>query len=424
MGSFDISEEDPVSRNTTYLPDTITQSKVVFLTGAGASVPLGLPTTAQFLDEFRNLAVNLRLPEANHQDDFARFIVDRLYTSNPADIEEVLSKLEADAEWVEQAGSDHPFLGTLVGSIWDDFRTLALGANLPTRNDTLQKQLVDHLREGLIRFRKMNKDLTDAIRDEVIDRYGNLEADKAESLYRGLLGIWKDQFVEEFQCGDTLPFFTLNYDVALEIAAERLGIRLIDGFSTRPTGSTWSPDPFMSYGPEHGRLNLVLVKLHGSVKLGRNNEGVLVELPLGLKRDPRPHQHAVLYPTLGRKQLDQEPYRTNYTILRSCLLHATLLVVIGCSLRDRELNDLIRECVIENTSLHVLVVGPDADCHVAAARLSSPLDRIGGAIGRFDFEDEETLTIGRGKMINMLRRWMWAAEHNRGVYRFGSNQRF
>lgn len=223
-----------------------------------------------------------------------------------------------------------------------------------------------------MRFVDMNRTLAEAIYDEVIDRYGRVDADRATALYRGLIGVFRDQFAQELGCGDTLPFFTLNYDVAVEAAAGNLGLRLVDGFADSTTGRTWGPEAYLNNRELPGSLNVVLVKLHGSVRLGRTAEGSLVELPLHLRRDPAPHRHAVLYPALGQKQLRQEPYRTNYTLLRTCLLHAVMLVVIGCSLCDDELNDLIRDCMLENSSFHLLAVGPDADHGDIAQRLSCP----------------------------------------------------
>ncbi len=405
-------------------PETITRSKAVILTGAGASVPLGLPSTAEFLRVFRDQGVRERIPDADSHEDLFGFITDRLHIWDPPDIEHVLARLESNAESADQLASDQFFMRLLVESEWSDLATLALSAKVSTTHEEFRQRLGDSLRSGLLRFVSFNRTLADAIRDEVIDRYGNIDATQAGSLYRGLLGIFRDQFAGEFGCGDTLPFFTLNYDVAVEAAATQLGFRLVDGFADSPTGRTWNPETYLAYQEQTGRLNVVLVKLHGSVKLGRTEDGSLIELPLGLRRNPQPHRHAVLYPALGRKQLRQEPYRTNYTLLRMCLLHATLLIVIGCSLRDDELNDLIRDCMIENTSLHLVVVGPNADHKDIAQRLDCPGDRIGAGVGSFEIESQATIDRGQGRTVNMLRRWMASACSVNGPHLFGTNADF
>ena len=387
-------------------------------------MPLGLPSTAEFLRMFRDEVVRARIPDAARQDDLFAFITDRLHVSNPPDIEHVLARLESNVEWADRLAADPLFMRLLVDAQWGDLSTLALGAKVPTSADDLRRRFGGHLQAGLVRFLALNTTLADAIYDEVIDRYGNVNARQASSLYRGFLGVFRDQFAAEFDCGDTLPFFTLNYDMAVEAAATDLGFRVVDGFADGPMGRTWNADTYVNYQEQAGLLNVLLVKLHGSVNLGRTDNGALVELPPGLQRDPQPHRHAVLYPALGRKQLRQEPYRTNYTLLRACLLHATLLLVVGCSLRDDELNDLIRDCMIENTSLHLLAVGPDADCEDISARIDCPRERIGGAVGRFEIEAQEVIEQGQGRMINMLRRSMASASQGQGPYQFGTEVNF
>jgi hypothetical protein len=139
------------------------------------------------------------------------------------------------------------------------------------------------------------------------------------------------------------------------------------------------------------------VKLHGSVRLGRTGTGELVELPAGTFRDPPPHRHAVLYPSLGPKSLDEEPYRTNYSLLRGALMRAGLFVVIGCTLRDAELNVLIRGCIEENDELYIVLINPEVTSTEIAERLGCDVGRIGVVIGYFEPEDPETLRQGRGR---------------------------
>jgi len=248
-------------------PETITRSKAVILTGAGASVPLGLPSTAEFLRVFRDQGVRERIPDADSHEDLFGFITDRLHIWDPPDIEHVLARLESNAESADQLASDQFFMRLLVESEWSDLATLALSAKVSTTHEEFRQRLGDSLRSGLLRFVSFNRTLADAIRDEVIDRYGNIDATQAGSLYRGLLGIFRDQFAGEFGCGDTLPFFTLNYDVAVEAAATQLGFRLVDGFADSPTGRTWNPETYLAYQEQTGRLNVVLPLPAQSLKL-------------------------------------------------------------------------------------------------------------------------------------------------------------
>ena len=397
------------------LPYALQQAKVVFLTGAGASAPLGLPTTAKFLSDFAAQGVRQRLPNADAP--FYDFIVDRLHVSNGPDIEYVLARLERDASWADAAASDPLFLRSSVSQFQG---TLAAAEGHPLVIDGVMKALGGDLQQALMWFKSANDRLAGVIYDEVIDRYGQVDEKQAVALYRDLLGHFADFFATEFDCGLTIPFFTLNYDIAVEQAAGGLGLEVEDGFVRSTVGRRWSAESYTEYVEKPGCPTVMLIKLHGSVRLARNGVGQLVEVPPGLDRDPSPNRHVVLYPSLTPKPLSEDPFRTNYALLRGCLRHAVLLVVIGCSLRDVELNNLLRDCMEDNDRLHLLAVGPEADYKDIAERIGCSSSRVGGAQGCFAIEDPGIVDAGQGQMINMLRRWM-AATANEGPHQFGSN---
>lgn len=120
-------------------PESLTRAKVVILTGAGASVPLGLPSTAEFLEIFKQQGVRERIPAAATTDDLAGFVTDRLHVSNPADIEHVLARVEGNAAWANRLASDPFFLRVFVESEERDLATLAAGANMPLSIDELRR---------------------------------------------------------------------------------------------------------------------------------------------------------------------------------------------------------------------------------------------------------------------------------------------
>lgn len=377
------------------LPEALTSCPIVLLTGSGVSVPLGLDTTVEFRQ--RVFDTQLRDMDSGADREFFKFMLDCLSGPGATDIEVVLARLEKNAEWCDKLASDPRFVEkVLFGS-----------PNLLTA------------------FAAWNEKLADRIRDQVIYHYGNVDPAKAHALYRGLLEVYEYQM--GFDLPKTLPFFTLNYDTAVEEACTRLGVRLVDGFVDGPfTGRRWSPAAFTGYEVDPARLNCVLVKLHGSVRLGRRPDGELVELPTGLDRDPSPNTHAVLYPSLSPKALGDEPFRTNYRVLRACFGRARLLVVIGCSLRDQELNDVIRQSMDENDDLHLLNVGPEVDVNSLAHRVGFDLTRVGGARGYWEVESEETIRSGQARMFNAIRRWYASALDARGAspHRFGENTEF
>jgi hypothetical protein len=64
--------------------------------------------------------------------------------------------------------------------------------------------------------------LSGAIRDKVIEHYSTVDADQAGELYRPLFREYRSWFRQVPDLGYTLPVFTLNYDIAVELAAHKL----------------------------------------------------------------------------------------------------------------------------------------------------------------------------------------------------------
>jgi SIR2-like domain len=237
----------------------------------------------------------------------------------------------------------------------------------------------------------------DLIYDEVIAQYSAVDVSKAASLYEDLFVRFKAWFSEIAGIGTTIPFFTLNYDVAVETAISKLPVRLVDGL--RPSRGAverrWSPRAFADYKENGNRLAVVLMKLHGSVRWGlRSGAGdgrrVIVELALHVGRDPGIHKHVVLYPTEMAKPIHLEPFRTLYRIFRESLNHASVLFVIGCSLRDQEIRTSISDAMDDNRRLHLVLIGPEADHATTAQSLELDRTRVAATKVRFELSAGST----------------------------------
>lgn len=366
------------------LPNALMETPIVLLTGAGASIPLGLPATAGFLAKLQEKAPSWPGDVMR----FASIVYDRL-SGDRVDIEHVLGTLEQQSQWIESLLSDDMF-----------------------RQSCLSKESIDRMRT----FQNVTDQLCQIIYDDVIDTYGSVDTEKAADLYRGLLG----NFMHFFRpyCGgrETLPFFTLNYDTAVEEATTLLGIRCVDGFVTNPNGSgrRWSASAFTNYEATGQELSVVLLKLHGSVRLVERTVGAqheFYEVPAATARNPRPWRHVVLYPSLTPKPITAEPFRTGYRMLRACLANSMTycLIVIGCSFRDKELNDAIRDALDDNPHLHVLVVDPSLDHETVAQRVQVLPDRVHVIQGPFGPESENDLRSGRGRIMSQLMLWVGSA---------------
>jgi hypothetical protein len=361
---------------------SIINSPVVVLTGAGASVALGKLTTEGFLRHLFDVARHLDTGDGS-----VRILLDAIGEAigQGHDVEDVLATLEQRAAFLRFVHSD-PLLQSELRC--DSSHAAALAARIDTARDF--------------------------IHDQVIDHYGAVDAMVAADLYRVLflhLDPWLQQVLEHPI--RTLPFFTLNYDRAVEAACSTLGVRCVDGITQIPgkTERRWARTVFQEYEASETAVSVVLVKLHGSVRLGRRPmaayglpEDELVELPEAIQRNPRPYEHAVIYPSRLPKDLTSEPFYTHYRIFNACLQHAKLLVVIGCSVRDPDVQIALRTAVEDNPSLRILVLDPAAEHGDIAMRVHISPKVV--AVERRAFEVEPGAERGMSTFMGIVRGYL------------------
>ncbi|HLA80907.1 MAG TPA: hypothetical protein VJP78_04635, partial [Thermoleophilia bacterium] len=189
---------------------------VVFLLGAGASYPYGIPMMRGFYQEFRAHLVR-RHPEA----------------------------LPLVERFEEKVGRDDADLETLLGHLQ---LVLGLPAGLEvlgaeTRELDSQVQLARELQGYLDAF--------------IVDRCQHFERERAFVELQSLFRLCRH---------GPLWIFTTNYDLVIEYVCERAGTRLTDGFDA-PTGS-----PLANWnGVFDGDVRLA--KLHGSVNWFEDDPG-------------------------------------------------------------------------------------------------------------------------------------------------------
>lgn len=355
------------------IPSVLVQAPFILLTGAGVSLPLGCGTTKEFVEHFLGAPAKRLVASKNP------LLVDvlnslaRLVSEERWDIERVLDLLERRATAVEFLSKQEDFLRLIKQR--DGGQLRAYGAAMQT--------------------------VADAIYSEVIHHYSAIDATQAARLYRPLLLEFPAQWFRGTpEIGEikTIPFFTLNYDTAIESAASLIPeLRLIDGFQSIPgaTERRWRREAFETYEEDPNCVNVVLTKMHGSVRWGRRpgqlgtpSDEVIAELTVGVGRDPGDFQHAVLYPTLAPKPIDLEPFRTGYHCFRECLRGTRALLVIGTSLRDPEVAAAIRDGMDDHHDLHVIAVGPSVDHERVASALACDIGRVAALREPFTFPPE------------------------------------
>jgi len=318
------------------LSEHITSAPVVILTGAGASVPLGKPTTAQFVESIDG---DQRREHGRVWSELVRSCSDMWHTDL------------VDVEMILQHVGD---MLDLADRVRRDYNLVAIADNA--------KSICD-------RYRTIESQLCEA----VVERYSDVPPARATALYKPLF-----KGLRAHPRTRTLPIFTLNYDLAVETAATRLSVPLVDGVRRgAPARSRWSAAEFHRYAPRD-ELTVVLFKLHGSTTWAWGKDGSLVELPSGTGKDPGAFRHALLYPYLSPKGLEREPFKTGYAYLAGCLGKAEVLLIVGTSLRDQHLVEVLRSVVAANSGLQLLVVDPRVDAPALAAVLQAAPERITG----------------------------------------------
>lgn len=307
------------------LNETLYKNDVIIFLGVGASAPLGMKTTVQFIDWVKNQPeIDLNL--------LTQVI------SNVKPSEEIDKKVDIEAVL--------DYLDIIIES-----------------SESYKQLFILYKAESAESLGRIVT-LRNRIRDLIVEHYSELDINKA---YRHYAPLFEGS---EIRC---LPIFTTNYDLSIEKAYEhsKAQFHLIDGFKkTRRTIPYWSKVEYNNYKPVKGK-EIILYKLHGSVDWVRAPNGEIQRVGAG-KRNPGNLKTVVVYPTRTKKEIHEEPFRTNYNYLLACLTHAKLCLVIGFSFRDQEITEYFRAATEMNKELKLLIANTNKEVGDYALREFSP----------------------------------------------------
>jgi len=343
--------------------ETICKQPLVLFLGAGASQPLGLKTTPEFWEWFHfNSGFDFNLLSA-----IADCIQPSEELGGKPDIEAILDILEKinEGRQLEEKISKNP-----------SFKYSERPPVVETNTEVSESKITQ-----VFKGPPLWVEISDRIKDLVISHYSQLDGEKAFELYRPLLKLAGRY---------PLPVFTTNYDLAWEKAYEHgkstpseishveiedismidedwrgpfprryLSLNLVDGFSRETVTPKWSRSVYEEYFPSF-EADLILFKLHGSVDWLRTPSGAIQRLESS-QRDPGGMKTEIVYPSRLKREIHEEPFRTNYDYLLACLLHARLCVVIGFSFRDQEIVEEFRQAMELNEDLKLLIVDSNAE---------------------------------------------------------------
>lgn len=324
-------------------------SPVALFIGAGASVPLCMPTMVAFRQQFACKLTTVEekmLWKAVVQSSAAFYNVDVC----DVNIEQVLTCIE-DCEL--------SFRSTY--KLWK--KTCGSSAGKPTT-----EQIHD--------FRQCLWDLRNKVLDEIRTTYGKPDPHKVVDTYDGLFDILKEVSNQR-----STHVFTTNYDLAFEVLADKLPHKyeLVDGFS----GSSYKGDYVPKGGSEH---SLILQKLHGSTSWEWVGNQIRKVDP---DQNSRP---ALIYPSLRKsmsQRLSTQPFNQAYGIFGGLFQQigaVKVLLVIGYGFGDAEVKDEITKCLQMEDKAEMIIVDPKMKLAYAQSLFPSIKNRIKVINARFGTE--------------------------------------
>ncbi len=302
----------------------------VFLFGAGASAPLGLPVTKGFLADFK--------PEDNKVKLLFLTLLQffNIKDKKELDIESVFAVLN------EVADIDKGLLWFLLREN-HQWKTPSINQCRP-----LAPNILDEIKS-------VSTSLIYKIKKHVFEKLAAINAKNAFDLY---WDIFKDYDFDK----NPLVIFTTNYDLVVE-SAFRTGLKLRDewkhkgvkriyrGFRPLDEGNVFDFERKImeSFG------TVSIIKLHGSIDWRPYGDSIVLG---GIDTPANPDAPFLVYP--GYKGVpDREPYISLHLAFLNKLTEADRLVCIGFAFRDAYINSILHHALSVNDRLRIAAVAPE-----------------------------------------------------------------
>ena len=281
------------------------------LTGAGASVPLGMPAMEGFFS----------LIETQHHPLAKEIISAASQGSN--DLEYLLGKLTFYETVLGEASRDKVF------QTWVRFDT--------RRNLGSQAQeLKEHVFERIVR------------------RYGRLSEAGTKLAAEIFLPFFRRLLPAAETNPPVIPIFTTNYDLTFEaISGGDRDFRICNGMRPEGMSFRWDPDEYRNRD-----FNFAIFRMHGCshwMKEQGTDRIFYQESPD--RRGRTYHEPCVLYPIPGKEnQIFDDPFRTGYWYFEQALAAASRIIIIGYSGRDPVIQAYLREALQKDSSKRLFII--------------------------------------------------------------------
>jgi NAD-dependent SIR2 family protein deacetylase len=152
--------------------------------------------------------------------------------------------------------------------------------------------------------------------------------------------------------------FTTNYDLILEKELEKSPTPFIDGFENKNGRNVWVGQKSFSDSRNAGLLKLF--KLHGSVNWYKEKHSwsIIKSESHGSMTADAPYENTLIYP-YDKSFRRYVPFGLMLEHFTRSLLSIDFLIVIGFSMRDHDINDIIKFALSENPRLKIIIWDPN-----------------------------------------------------------------
>ena len=307
---------------------------VLFL-GAGASVFAGMPTTKDLVDGVLQQATHQEKWDSPMAANLARNIVRDHADKDVEDLYKTIRDMKA-AEELHQKAMKHKMAGDGHPITWK--REILTTRRGHPDNETKKDETKD-IDENIKTLESMEM----AIRNTLLGRL-MVKPDRINDVV--------ERYDELFEQTKANTIITTNYDNVLETYCEQAGLGIINGFKKSQLGNrriwdtdTWNDDEYYVDDDGEGILtaqlvNMRLVKLHGSITWQKGDDSTVLEIGGLGPRDPS--KDVMILPTLGKKDYSHGIFPELWRQFEKVLARTELLVVVGFSFRDPQINRMLR----------------------------------------------------------------------------------
>ncbi len=310
--------------------------EIIFLIGAGVSVPLNIPAMRGIFKAFMN---KKKSKITENEKKTCKMFTEELGVSE--DLEDFL--LEANR---------------IIESKDSSLTRLMEKSISPRRSGSRVRDYTATLNGHIKDVRAVRKKILKFMADTCFkfDRTGALNL-----LYRFVQVVASKGY----------PIFTTNYDFAFEDVANEKGITVQDNFVRKGQRHIWNRDIEFPTGKA-----LTIIKLHGSVTWYVDKTGVIERINYDTNKNTAGYEieRLVIFPTRF-KDICKQHFFALYSQFLSTLATARCLVIIGHSLRD----DYLKSAIIERRrkrEFHVVLIDPNLPTGLPREMKPAPRDQL------------------------------------------------